>query len=258
MERNRAEELVRKYNDGLLSSLEQTQLEQLLESGEISLEQLNDVSMLNDAITRMEGSTPSLRLDDQFYGMLKQEKSKQKKFSFSIPSWSVLMPRLAFAASFSILGFFAAYVFINQTAAPEVQQLTQEVSDLKEMMMLSLLEKESATDRLRAVSLTDEMEQASTTVTEALIKTLNNDENVNVRLAALDALKSYVADSSVRMALVKSISQQDSPLVQVAMAELMGAIQEKKSLKEFEKMLKSEATPAEVKKRIKESLQVII
>lgn len=258
MERNRAEELIRKYNGGVLSSAEQTQLETLLESGEVSLDQLNDVSALNNAIDRIEGGAPSLRLDDQFYAMLKQEKARQKKFSFEIPSWSVLMPRLAFAATFSILGFFAAYVFVNRTAAPEVQQLTQEVSDLKEMMMLSLLEKESATDRLRAVSLTGEMEQASTTVTEALIKTLNNDENVNVRLAALDALKPYVGDSSVRMALVKSISLQESPLIQVAMAELMAAIQEKKSLKEFEKMLKSEATPAEVKKRIKENLQVII
>lgn len=258
MERNRAEELIRNYNEGVLSPAEQTQLETLLESGEVSLDQLSGTVTLDGALKQMNEHSPGLRLDDQFYAMLKQEKAKQKRFSFEIPSWSVLMPRLAFAASFSILGFFVAYVFVNRTAAPEVKQLTQEVSDLKEMMMLSLLEKESATDRLRAVSLTDEMEQASSTVTEALIKTLNNDENVNVRLAALDALKPYVADSAVRMALVKSISQQDSPLVQVAMAELMAAIQERKSLKEFEKMLKSESTPAEVKKRIKENLQVII
>lgn len=258
MERNRVEELIRKYNEGALSATEQTQIETLLESGEVSMDQLSGTITLDVALKQIYERSPSLRLDDQFYAMLKQERGKQKRFSFEIPSWSVLMPRLAFAASFSILGFFAAYVFVNRTAAPEVKQLTQEVSDLKEMMMLSLLEKESATDRLRAVSLTDEMEQASTTVTEALIKTLNNDENVNVRLAALDALKPYVADSAVRMALVKSISLQESPLVQVAMAELMAAMQEKKSLKEFDKMLKSEATPAEVKKRIKENLQVII
>jgi hypothetical protein len=257
MEGNRVEELIRKYNEGVLTIAEQTQMETLLESGEVSIDQLGGEVTLEKAFKQMNERSPSLRLDDQFYAMVKQEKVKQKRFSFQIPSWSVLMPRLAFAASFTILGFFTAYVFVNRTAAPEVQQLTQEVSDLKEMMMLSLLEKESATDRLRAVSLTGEMEQASATVTEALIKTLNNDENVNVRLAALDALKSYVGDSAVRMALVKSISLQESPLVQVAMAELMAAIQEKKSLKEFDKMLKSENTPEEVKKRIKENLEVI-
>lgn len=257
MERNRVEELIAKYNRGEADTSEINLLEQLIESGEVSLKELGDVSALHTAVDRLDEGAPTLRLDDQFYVMLKQEKSKQKGFSFQIPSWSVLMPRLAFAASFSILGFFAAYVFINRTTAPEVQQLTQEVSDLKEMMMLSLLEKESATDRLRAVSLTDEMEQASTTVTEALIKTLNNDENVNVRLAALDALKPYVGDSLVRMALVKSIALQESPLVQVAMAELMAAIQERKSIEEFDKMLKSESTPEDVKKRIQKNLEVI-
>ena len=76
--------------------------------------------------------------------------------------------------------------------------LGQEVSDLKELMMLSLLEKESATERLKAVSLTQEMDQASQKVTSALLQTLNNDDNVNVRLAALDALKPYSSDGNVR------------------------------------------------------------
>jgi hypothetical protein len=258
MERNRVEELIEKYNAGGADASEINLLVQLIESGEVLLEQLADVAALHTAINRIDEGAPTLRLDDQFYAMLKQEKAKQKRFSFQLPSWSVLMPRLAFAASFTILGFFSAYVFVNRTATPEVQQLTQEVSDLKEMMMLSLLEKESATERLRAVSLTSQMVVASNNVTAALIKTLNHDENINVRLAALDALKPYVTDTTVRIALVQSIGQQQSPLMQVALAELMAAIQEKKSLQEFEKILKGERTPEEVKKRIKENLKVIV
>ncbi|MEJ0032308.1 MAG: hypothetical protein WDO15_18945 [Bacteroidota bacterium] len=73
----------------------------------------------------------------------------------------------------------------------EIAALTQEVSDLKETMMLSLLEKESATDRLKAVSLTSEMDHASVKVTDALFKTLNSDPSVNVRLAALEAIMPY-------------------------------------------------------------------
>lgn len=258
MERYRVEELLKKYNAGTADTTEAQLLEQLLESGEVSIEQLNGVNMLQDKLERINNESPSLQLDDRFYKMLANEKRKEKKFTLSMPSWSAFLPKLSFAASFTILGFFMAYFFINRTAAPEVKQLTQEVSDLKEMMMLSLLEKESATDRLRAVSLTDEMQQASTTVTEALIKTLNKDANINVRLAALEALKPYVGDSAVRMALVKSIAQQASPLIQVAMAELMAAIQEKNAVKEFEKVLERNDTPEEVKKRIQKNLEVLI
>jgi hypothetical protein len=140
----------------------------------------------------------------------------------------------------------------------QMEVLTSEVTELKEMMMLSLLEKESATDRLKAVSLTHDMDQASKKVTKALIETLNNDSNINVRLAALDALKAYSNDSVVREALIRSIAKQDSPLVQVALAELMAGLQVKSSVKELQKIMENKNTPKDVKDRIKKSIDVLI
>jgi hypothetical protein len=46
--------------------------------------------------------------------------------------------------------------------------------------------------------------------------------------------------------------------VQISLAELMAALQEKSALKEFEKIVESDNTPADVKKRIKENLEVLI
>lgn len=252
------EELVRRYNEGVATPSEVKHIEQLIERGDVLLTDLHDLEKFEEIVQRTDFGSPSLRLDDQFYSMLSQEKARQKHFAFQLPNWNVLLPRMAFALVFIVIGFFGTYFFISKSTGSEVKQLTQEVSDLKEMMMLSLLEKESATERLRAVSLTNEMSGVSENVTKALIKTLNNDENVNVRLAALDALKMYVQDSSVRLALVQSIAQQDSPLVQIALAELMAALQEKKSVREFEQLLKDKRTPEDVKNRIKKNLEVII
>jgi hypothetical protein len=77
-------------------------------------------------------------------------------------------------------------------------------------------------------------------------------------LAALDALRGYAKDGKVREELVRSIGHQDSPLVQVALAELMVALQEKKSVNELEKIMKNDRTPVEVKNKIKESIEVLI
>ena len=123
--------------------------------------------------------------------------------------------------------------------------------------MLSLLEKESATDRLKAVSLTEQMDQASKQVTSALLQTLNNDENVSVRLAALDALRPYSKDGQIREALVRSIAQQKSPLVQVALAELMAELQEKGAIDAFKGILEDGETPSDIKKKIRENIQEI-
>jgi hypothetical protein len=192
--------------------------------------------------------------------MLVNEKRKSKSafFSIQLPDWNIFLPRLAFAVLMIVAGFAGGY-FLNRPAPNlEVQGLITQVHELKETMMLSLLEKESASDRLRAVSLTNEMDNVSSKVTQALFQTLNNDTNVNVRLAALEALKIYAKDSEVRRQLVESISKQDSPLVQLELAQLMVNMQEKKSVNELKKLLDSDATPKEVKNKIKESIDVLI
>ncbi len=262
MEKFEIEDLIAKYNEGVADPSEVKVLEQLIEEGTVELTQLRELSRMDEQLLKSEEALPSMRMDDSFYAMLAQEKKKATKsgFRFQLPDWSVLFPRLAFAVVLIVAGFAGGY-FLQRPAEvvnPDVNRLTQEVSDLKEMMMLSLLEKESATERLRAVSLTNDMAEASVKVTNALFETLNNDENVNVRLAALEALKPYVHDGEVRKMLVVSIGKQDSPLVQLELAALMVELQEKKSVKELRKLLEKESTPSEIKTKLKESIEVLI
>ncbi|MCB0489802.1 MAG: HEAT repeat domain-containing protein [Cyclobacteriaceae bacterium] len=260
MEQSRAKELVTKYNEGLADPSEVTELERLIEGGEIPLTELRHLAQLEQNIFQIPDPQPSMELDNKFYSMLAEESKKSGK-SFPTISFAMVndwFPKLALAATLLIAGFVGGYVVNKPSGNEDVSSLTQEVSDLKEMVMLSLLEKESATDRLRAVSLTSEMDNVSRKVTEALIQTLNQDGNVNVRLAALDALRPYVRDSGVREELIKSIASQNSPLVQVALADLMVELQEKKSVKELEKLLNDKGTPKEVKDRIQESIQTLI
>jgi hypothetical protein len=235
-------------------------LEKLMEEGGVELTQLRELRKLDEQILTLADPSPSLKLDDRFYGWLAEEKRKAKRSTLSIswPSWNILAPRLAFASVLLIAGFGGGYLLQRPADNAQVQQLTQEVVNLKEMVMLSLLEKESTTDRLRAVSLTSGMNQVSQKVTGALFKTLNEDDNVNVRLAALEALKAYVRDGRVREELVRSISKQDSPMVQVELAELMVTIQEKKSVKALQRILEDARTPKEVKNKIQESIKVLI
>jgi len=260
MEKNRIEELVMKYNEGLADPSEIKVLEKLIEEGRVELTELRELAKFDEHLLEAKTPSPSLGLDDRFYAMLSQAKKRQHKplFSFTLPPWSIFLPRFSFTVVLVISGFLGGYWWHKPSNSSEVRELSRQVGDLKEMVMLSLLEKESASDRLKAVSLTNEMGKASQKVTAALLQTLNQDDNVNVRLAALDALRPYVKDNQVRTELVRSISRQDSPLVQVALAELMAAMQEKKSVREFDKLLKDKKTPEDVKNKIKENIQVLI
>ena len=259
MEKNKSEELVGKYNEGLADPSEIKLLEQLIETGEVALTRLRELNSLDQQLMQSEGPGPSLDLDSRFHSMLAEEKRKLSTgYSFRLPELNFLMPRLAFGTLLLVAGFATGFWLQRKAVNPEVTQLTEEVSELKEMMMLSLLQKESVTERLRAVSLTNDMDKVSDKVTEALFQTLNHDSNVNVRLAALEALTLYSTQSEVREGLVRSISLQDSPLVQLTLAELMVALQEKKSVGELQKLLDSDQTPKEVKNKLKKSIEVLI
>ena len=252
------EELIAKYNSGLADASEVKRIEVAIEKGEVELTQLTDFNKFSWQASKLELTSPSLELSNRFYTMLGEEKRKRQKFSFTIPSLNFLLPRLALMTILLVIGFSTGYLIQQPNQTKSITELTNQVNELKEMMMLSLLEKESATERLRAVSLTNDMNQASQKVTAALLQTLNSDENVNVRLAALEALKPYAQESKVREGLIKAIALQQSPLVQMSLAELMVAIQEKKSVSELKKLLESERVPKEVKKKINESIDVLI
>lgn len=254
--------LIERFMAGETTDAERNEIERLLSEGVISLDDLRELSAIQERIMMMESPDPSPALDTRFYAMLSAEEGEYQGQDWKrFFSWPALAPKFALASLMLAVGIAAGYFL--RPGSPErgneqIAALSNQVSELQEMMMLSLLEKGSATERLKAVGLTQAMDEASKKVTGALIQTLNQDENVNVRLAALEALKPYATDSSVREALIHSIPLQESPLVQISLAELMVALQEKGAVKEIEKLVQSDNTPVEVKNKLRKSIEVLI
>ena len=253
-------ELIARFNAGEITPDERAALEELILTGEVPLEALQASTVWMDKVERMTDPTPSAAADQNFYTMLAGHAPAPATSTFS---WSWLsgwawFPKFAAGAMLVVAGFAGGMLIQKNSGGHEVHKLTGEVAELKEMVMMSLLEKESATDRLKAVSLTSEIDAPSAPLTEALFKTLNGDPSVNVRLAALDALRAYAKSPTVREGLVRAIAHQDSPLVQAALADLMVALQEKSSVTALQKILQQKSTPKEVKKRIAETIKVLI
>jgi hypothetical protein len=69
---------------------------------------------------------------------------------------------------------------------------------LREMVSLSLMQQQSASDRLKGVSWTGQLDRPSGEVVAALLDALMHDPNVNVRLATIDALERFASREDVR------------------------------------------------------------
>lgn len=136
--------------------------------------------------------------------------------------------------------------------------LTQEVQDMREMMMLTLLEQPRAQDRMRAVSMTQALPTADEKVIDALVQTLHTDNNVNVRLVAVEALAQYAEHPTARMGLIESIAKQDSPLVQIALAEVMLKLGDAQAVPAFEELLENPALDTTVQEVVQETISKLI
>jgi len=112
----------------------------------------------------------------------------------------------------------------------EILALRQEVGDIRQTAALSLLRQPSSSDRLMGVNWAENVRQPAKPTVDALVRTLNEDPSVNVRLAAVNALYLFAGQPGVKERLVESLAGQSSPLVQVALIDLLVGVREKRAL----------------------------
>lgn len=125
---------------------------------------------------------------------------------------------------------------------------------MRQLVTLSLLQQQSASDRLRGVNWSYRLEVPDNEVLSALLHTLNNDDNVNVRLAAVDALYKFADSGTVRRSLRQSLPAQSSPIVQIALIDMMADLNDPQSKAVFREFLQKPDLNPDVKQRLQKHL----
>jgi hypothetical protein len=130
---------------------------------------------------------------------------------------------IAAAVALGIFSFFAGRYTASQPANTDIATLRHEVRNLREVVALSLLDQQSASERLRGIRYSSALEGADPEVVDALSRTLRNDSSVDVRLAAADALRRFQLPASVSESAWQLLDHDDSPLVQIAVIDLLAS-----------------------------------
>ncbi len=265
MEHTDFEILALAYLRGALEEKEITEFESLLETNPSYKNIFEGMASTWDVMDTIKVPEPSEKMDNTFFQMLGEEMEKESKgnpiarFLESLQRW-LFRPQLAYGLLFLVVGLGAGY-FLRQDGQnqnPAVIVASDDANEVREKLVLTLLEQPSANKRLEGVSEANKIRQVDATVIEALLKTLNNDSNVNVRLAAIESLTNYVDNAMVRQGLIQSIPNQESPIVQVTLANLMLALEEKRSVAPFKQLLKEQELDTTVKKKIEATIASII
>ena len=253
-----------------LNSEQAAGLEQHLKICPACREELAALSMVWQDMATIEAPEPSPAMEDNFNAMLqnyKQAAAQQGAWAKLRKGLAQLWNRpsawpLSYQLVVVLLSFFCGYiVFWQGKGAQQDKQLAElsgQVNELKQTMMLAMLENPSASERMKAVNYTQELDNADQQVVAALLSTLNNDANVNVRLTTLEALAKLADHPEVREGLIRSVTQQESPLMQSAIADIMLKLQDKRAVKPLKKLLKAPGLNEGVREKLTETINSLI
>ncbi|MBN1348579.1 HEAT repeat domain-containing protein [candidate division KSB1 bacterium] len=214
---------------------------------------------------------PGPALRKRFYSMLDALETENHRsgavisFFEKLADWLTkprsLQPAYPFALA---LGCLSLGIWIgsitggNADSGEEIGLLRNELSQMRQMVTLSLLSQSSSSERLRAIGLSQRISQPDEELTSALLNTLNTDPNVNVRLAAADALYIFSRDKTIRQALVASLAIQTSPLVQIALIDVLVAMREKKSLDALRTLIHNKQANMDVKQHARWGIEQLL
>jgi HEAT repeats/Putative zinc-finger len=145
----------------------------------------------------------------------------------------------------------------REQGTAEIAHLRDELREMRQLVALSLLQQQSASERLKGVNWSYQIAQPDERMVTALLETLNSDPNVNVRLAAVDALQPLVGHQGVRANLLQSLPRQESPIVQVALIDLFVALKERRSVEVLRKLADDSRLHKAVRARAENGLKQI-
>jgi len=269
------------YQDGTLPANESAALRAHL-TGCLTCQRewsaLQEITRKLEALPAAE--EPSPRLREQFYEMLETHQRNADSVNpfvlakSRLDRWlGALLPstpalQLAGALAVLALGVFtgARYLrlpasapvpVVDQAAQDKIAALESQVKDMGSLVAASLLQQKSTSERLQTVLATMDLKSPDRRVLTDLVGALALDPSVNVRLSAIEALTPHADQEVVRQGLLASLSRESSPLVQVAMIELLSSVRESGAAPLFERLSRDESVDKNVRESARRGLAVL-
>ncbi|MDD8027007.1 MAG: HEAT repeat domain-containing protein [Acidobacteriota bacterium] len=213
---------------------------------------------------------PSASLSGRFYAMLEAERrqieaagqaeaaTKRSKRRALFSGRRFPRPAFQFGLGALILtaGLGAGLLLgARGTIGGRAATLRGEVDDLRQTVAVALLDKPSSSDRLQGLSYTRQISRPGQATLDALLRTLDEDSSVSVRLAAADALYLFTGDPTVKDGILASLALQESPIVQVALIDLLVDMREKRAVDSLRTLIGKPSVDPAVRKQAENGIR---
>lgn len=239
-------------------------VKQHLEACKKCSDEVDGLIILFGEMNKIENELPDNKLKQDFQAMLEAEKLKTGKVVAMRKAnhqnrFQSNFGQIAAAITILLTGIFIGSLLGERgNSENEVAEIKKEMMNMKEMLILSMLDQPVASERIIAASYLEEVNSPDENVLKALIKTMNTDQNSNVRMAALNALAKFTSDPLVADALVQSLSKQSDPIIQISMINILVKMHDLRAVNEMKQIIENASTNESVKKLAEEGILTLL
>lgn len=265
--------LIIDYIDKKLEAVQLQDFESHLSSCSSCKDELEETKQILEHMNKTEIKQPSAKLKTAFYKMLEEQKDKNQSITKVEPEIvpyrdyvnqqskserSLNFYRVAAAVAILITGFLTGYMFNpnNSKEASEMAEIKNEMVEMKAMFFAQLNE-ESPSQRIAAVQELEQFSKPDQTVTASLIKAMKEDENINVRTAAANALLKYAHDENVKNALIEALDEQKEPLMQITLINILVELDDQRALQPMSKLMFNDSTMEVVRTQAEQGIRIL-
>jgi len=198
---------------------------------------------------------PPLGMKAEFMKMAEAEMPRKPKQVLLIPAWL----KVAAVIAIALITYSGGYYFGSEKGRQQVVQLETALGQTKQQVLLASLQEYTGPQKIDAVYTISQSGQTGDALIDALVATMNSDKNVNVRLAAINALSGLLdKNTRVKSELIRSLTLQENPLLQISLIQVLTESGVKEAREEIESMVRSEKTDENVKAFAKDMVKIII
>lgn len=253
-------EILPEYLEKSLNKNDLNMVEIHLSNCKSCTDDLDKLKMIEGMLSQVNEEEPPKHLEFSIRQMIEDEKKSIKlslkdRIDQKHISLSIIMKVAAGLLLMITSGFVGYNIKSTGNSSEEVISMKHEMVEMKNLVILSLIKQESASERIKAVSYIKEISQPDPKLIETLFNTLNTDRNVNVRLAAAQALSKYQNNKDISKGIVKSLEIQTEPLVQIMLINLAVQSGDTDAAPELTKLLQRSDLMDEVKVYAKKGIQ---
>jgi len=243
------------YIDGILDEKSSAIVRSHLESCAACRELHSELSAFLDFTGSFPKMEPPQGMKAEFMEMMEAEMAPVQKQRLLLPAWLKVAAVLVVA----LVTWSTGYYFGSEKGRLQQQQLEVALNQTRQQVLLAGLHDLTGPQKIEAVYSVSQSGQSGDALIDALVATMNSDKNVNVRLAAINALTGMLEKNPrVKKELIRSLSLQDNSLLQISLIQVLTESGVREARTEIESVAGRADTDEKVKAFAKDMIKIII